>query len=260
MHGGLLDIDTKRLELHLPIIDASSWDYTSSENDPYLPENIAQLCLECLERLDQETVPVGINDADLQWTVSLMLSPEEIRFATDLPCDLSGNDAIAWFNMLKMYMEAMFPSLRQLAMLGFLGYSGQSSPDSPIRFVGQGIIFEAVYRLTIHLCGIKATLQSAPKGNDTYHFQYRVLDDRKEGICSERVLHALVDIIPAHERATAIRTLQLAFKARNVLAHGAVIRFTHDVVSAFGRLFIKSIQCLMAAGLTHMTREAAYYR
>jgi len=39
-----------------------------------------------------------------------------------------------------------------------------------------------------------------------------------------------------------------------------VIRFTQDIVEGIGHLFIKSVQCLVNAGIHHMIREGAYYR
>ena len=140
---------------------------------------------------------------DLAWTAGIALTPAEVAFGRDLPCDVLGPQALEWQRYIRDYLRAMLPCLEQLFTIGFLGWTDQASPDSPMRFMGQGLVFEAVYRLTVHLCGAAKTLQSAPKGADAYHFQYRMLDDRENGICTEQVLDSLLEDLAASERPTA---------------------------------------------------------
>ena len=55
MHGGLLEVETQRTEALLNLVKLPTHNYQS----PFSPENICQLCLECLELLDQEAAGAG---------------------------------------------------------------------------------------------------------------------------------------------------------------------------------------------------------
>jgi len=169
MHGALLDIDPKRLEAQLPIANPSRYPPPAAR-DLYSPENVAQVCLSCLERLDQEAAAAGVSTTDFVWASGIALSPAEIAFGRDLPCDVLGPQALEWQKYIRDYLLAMLPCLKQLFTIGFVGWTDQTSPDSPTRFMGQGLVFEAVYRLTVHFCAAAKTLQSATKGADAVPF------------------------------------------------------------------------------------------
>lgn len=56
-----------------------------------------------------------------------------------------------------------------------------------------------------------------------------------------------------------MRILRLAVKARNALAHGAVVRFDEPTSDGIKRLLAEAIQLLVEAGRHHMILEAAWY-
>jgi hypothetical protein len=71
---------------------------------------------------------------------------------------------------------------------------------------------------------------------------------------------ALVEEIDPSERTVALEVHQLAVKARNAIAHGAITTFDSYTADGVGHLIVKSTQGLVAVGLHSMTRVAAYYR
>lgn len=260
MHSALLDVDSARIESHVYIANPLFFPSFSTRT-ACSPENIAQLCLSCIEKIDDYVVSSSpICPSDFAWTSALNLTPDEIDFGNTLPCEMLGLDAIAWLLHLSDYLSAMFPCLSQLFRIGMVGWSDHTSSDSLVRFMGQGLIFEAIYRLTVHLCTSENILQISKKGSGSYHFQYKMLDDRQTGICTDKTIDTILSCFSESERLVAKKVLRISFKARNALAHGAIIRFDQRTISGIGHLFIKSIQGLVTAGIHHMNRENAYYR
>ena len=90
------------------------------------------------------------------------------------------------------------------------------------------------------------------------HIQYRMLDDLQ--LCAPEILDALTRYIPDGGRSVARRVLELAVKARNAFAHGAVTRVTDKDFDCMGNLVVKSVQALIGAGMHEMTEVAAYYQ
>jgi hypothetical protein len=131
--------------------------------------------------------------------------------------------------------------------------------NSLISFLAWGIVFEALYRQTLHVIGFDVIQRSLVNGTNRM-FQYRMLERGPNGLCSPKAMAAIVGILRPDERANAEKTVTLAIKARNALSHGAIAVHSEDGHFGAGHLFIKATQLLSAVIKEHMTREAAYYR
>jgi hypothetical protein len=128
------------------------------------------------------------------------------------------------------------------------------------RFMALAYGFEALYRVTAHLIGIPVLQRSRPRGRGIVKTQYKMLDGRKTGLCTEEVLNRLVICYPSNWKELGKRILRLAIKARNSIAHGAVVAFDNTTANGLGNILAKASQTLATAGLHHMVSERAYYR
>lgn len=122
-----------------------------------------------------------------------------------------------------------------------------------------GLTFKGLYRLTAQLLGFEV-LQRSSLGETGRMFQYRMLDARANGLCRPALIHTLVEEFSPSDRPNAIRTVQLAVKARNALSHGALLRHDENDHWTAGHLFIKATQLLMSVAFRRMTRVRAYFR
>jgi hypothetical protein len=77
-------------------------------------------------------------------------------------------------------------------------------------------------------------------------------------LCSNQTLDRLVESVEPTSRELAKKTLTLAVKVRDAVAHGAIPTLGQDDVE-MGHLLVKSIQCLVEAGEHEMIKTAAYY-
>ena len=269
MHGGLLELESKFDEglfaiayPHVPIppVDTAT--------DPYSCENTARLCLETLRMLDNEVETVALVPNDRSWTCAFELTTDELDFALHLHCDLrDGRDvALAWQNEMSHYYRAVLPGIKQLLVFGMLGWSRPYHPtDSLVHFAASVLCFEALYRQTAHLYGFRV-LQSSrqfveveQRQVETRRFQYQMLDQRRTSLATDEVLAALTAYIGAVGQPHGIRTLRLAIKLRDAMAHGGVGEFTEEKQLGYGHLFIKAAQLLMESGEHHMASEGAYF-
>jgi hypothetical protein len=91
-------------------------------------------------------------------------------------------------------------------------------------------------------------------------FQYRMLDERATGLCTDDVLDRIVEPIEPGDRPMAKQTMRLAIKARNAFSHGAITLLDDATVDSIGHLIVKSVQAMIAGGYHHMVKEAAYFR
>jgi hypothetical protein len=249
MHGGLLEVESKRSEALLNLIKPA----TPSYQDPFAPQNICQLCLECLELLDKEASVLAISQKDLQWTNSFWLTPAELDTGRYLHCEFL--DPVAqgdWWKYIATYLNAVVPHVKQFFTVGFMGWMG-SGKDRLVRFMAAVLIFESLYRATVQLHGIRVLQVSGDR-----HIQYRMLDERQ--LCAPDVMDVLTRSIPNGERPVAWKVYNLSVKARNAFAHGAVTRPTTEDLDCLGHLVVKSVQGLVGAGMHEMTKVAAYYR
>jgi hypothetical protein len=112
MHGNLTEVEAKRLEAYMAALHPDAIRL-SAGCDPYHPENLAQLCLDCLERIDAEvTSAVGrLAPDDFSWTTNLALTPEEIQFGNAQPIDFLEPDGEQYLGNMKLYLEAICPGL-----------------------------------------------------------------------------------------------------------------------------------------------------
>ncbi len=263
MHGVFVFTSTKRLQDNLSVLGMAPPLPSGSSPDRYTPANIAHLALECLRDLDAQFVGVPFTDADFEWAAAWRLTADEITFCSSLASELVLNadqsnliEADNRRKELSEYFRAVMPGLGQFFRLGYIGVIQSHSTNTLPLLHGLGIVFEPIYRLTCHLLGLEV-VQKPEKLTDILHFQYWMLD--KDGLCRESHLDRLVQHRDGSTREEAKLVLQMAVKARNAMAHGAVIRFDQPTSDGIKRLFAEAIQLLVEAGRHHMNREASWY-
>jgi hypothetical protein len=263
MHAGLLEIESKRLDVTLglpnPALTAAPMN---TANDTLIPENMLAICMARLTALDQYALSVGLERADVAWADTIWLTTEERKFGNAIKCDVLEDEeiAVAWQQELSDFVLVSMPTFSVYWKMAWTGWLKKHIVhDSVLAFLAWGVIFEGLYRLTLQVLGFEV-LQRSPVGANGRMFQYRSIDARATGLCRQAVLEALTEELEPHERPNAVRTVLLAVKVRNALAHGGVL--DHDEMDhlAGGHLFIKSIQLLMAVTLHRMTRVRAYFR
>ncbi len=266
LHGNLLEVSSRRKEVHLAIRNCNRYGWLRTSPDPYHPKNIVQHCLQCMERIDAQMTGLAITPADMTWTQTVMLTPAEIEVGHTTYCDFLGPDRDIWIRVIGDYLNAVAPDLKQFFTLGLIGWlKGDRSPN-PIQGMVMGFTFEALYRLTIHLMysdvtgTVGGTVQRSHKTNGTIsHFQYRMLDKRQHGLLSAHYLARLVEHVPTAQRALAEEVIHLAAKLRNALSHGALVVADQHTLDGVGHILAKASQTLVTAGLHHFTQEAAYF-
>lgn len=266
LHGNLLEIHTKRLEVYLPVIQPRTFGRLGRDVDSYKPDNIAQHCLDCLERIDSEMAGFTIDASDTTWHQSIMLTSDEIDFGHQVYCDFFGPNAVRWANTISDYLNAVMPALKQLYTIGFIEWMRGQYQLNAVTSMIMGYVYEAMHRLTVHLlsadvAGIHGgTIQKGhQKAGQISHFQYRMLDTRQDGLFSEHVLDRILQHVSVPEQGTARRILCLAMKARNALAHGALTQVDKYTLDGIGHIFAKAVQTLVTSGLHHFTKERAYF-
>lgn len=249
MHGGLLEVETQRTEALLHLVDPTTRGYRS----PFSPENVCQLCFECLELLDQEAATAGITLRDLAWSRTFCLTEAELDTGRYLYSEfLNGDEQAEWWDYLSKYLGAVAPNLKQFFSVGFMGWMG-SGKDRLVRFMAAILIFESLYRITVQLYDFPVLQISGDR-----HIQYKMLDDNQ--LCAPEIVERLIGYIPDGSRPLARRVIELSVKTRNAFAHGAVTRITAEEFDCVGNLVVKTIQALVGAGMHQMTEVAAYYR
>jgi len=261
MHGALLDHRAKFSETWAAM--NNKFPVHIWRDDPQLPHNIFRLCLECLSELDQE-VGAASKSSRLKntWTRSLVLAPDELDFASSIPCDLhrltsseASASGLEWMHFQRNYLSAIVPGM--LDFWGFGAYGWLDGKSLPL-FYSFSLIFEAIYRTTVHVLGFKIVEYGATN-NGTVNIKTFMLDGSERGICTNHILDSIV-AQSTRPGPNAKRVLRLAIKLRNGLAHGAYVSFDEDILSAMGNVFFKAIQMLCSAGYCRMVHEAAFYR
>jgi hypothetical protein len=259
MHAGLLETSSRSLEVILAA-NPSGTGPTLSQ-DPYVAENLLNILIRDLEALDAYVNAVGLNTLDFSWTTQLWLTKDEVEFGHRISCDvLKADECEAWRTQLFSFIDHSLPCCATYGRIAWLGWLENFEPhNSLISFLAWGIVFEALYRQTIHVIGFDV-IQRSPVNETNRMFQYRMLEQGSNGLCSPQAMAALVRILRPEERENAGKTIMLAIKARNALSHGAIAVHSEDGHFGAGHLFIKATQLLLAVIKEHMTREAAYYR
>jgi hypothetical protein len=254
MHGNLLEIESKSSEAILASIRATGLKPGSYSADPYSPENIARICLNCLSELDTEIANRGLSmSLNLSWAASLAPSASDIDFGCRLEPDLIRYDPDEWSQRMGETLDKYVPGLRQLFMLGVVGWIQTASDpssdptviDSIPRLLCTGMVFETTYRLAAHLLGESVLQVGSENGTTNLHIQYKMLDDRPRGISTTAIQHQLVSQVASAERQVALQCLGLAIKWRNTLSHGAIVANDQRQWNAMGNVLIKSAQMLI---------------
>lgn len=262
MHGNLLEIDSKWIETRIPIDFPHMYEHSFGDDDPYQPENLSRMALNCLSAVDQSiSSTTTLGSADLQWTSGFELSAEEVEFGRRLHNDLFSPDGDEWLRLLEDYLQAVMPSLKQLYFLGMIGWlDGRMSPSLP-RFTALIWVFETLYRLTCHLLG-ESVLQEpySTRSGDSLRFQHLMLEERHSGLCCGRIIDRIVGHIVTEQQDNARRAIKLAVRVRNSFSHGAIVTLDEPTQLGLGHLVIKATQALVTAGMEHMVHEAAYFR
>ena len=260
MHGGLLECQSTYMEVllnggHVPGVTKTS---SASVLNPL---NIVELCMDALAQADREAIPLGLAETDQSWVHNLELSPVEIQFGHSLCADLLDKEtALEWQAYISKFISSSMPSVSIFSKLAFLGWFKKFSTVDSLQFqMCWGVMFEAFFRLAVHLHGVEV-LRRSPKGNNERMFQYKMLTPWEGGLCSEEIVDRIISNISPADRPIAKRTLVLATKARNALSHGAITTWNEHVHLGMGHLFAKSIQALVSSIINHMTEESAYYR
>jgi len=256
MHGNMMEIISGGLATRLAAHNPAR--YSALAGGPFSPENVAHLCLQCLQRLDTEVADSRtLHTTDLGWMTSLALDRSEIEFGLRLHVDFLSDDRQKWVTTMADYLNATFPALRQLFIIGLVGWMRTGSIPA---FMGVAFVFEALYRLTVHLLGKPVLQVSRARSDGSLKAQYKMLDARSTGICTPAILAALVDHVESPvDQQTASRVLLLAIKARNAFAHGAISLQNQETADGIGHLFVKAAQILVTRAMHHMVRERAYY-
>jgi hypothetical protein len=267
MHGGLIESEGKRMETTSDsIIDpryAHLFSSLNKQQDPFSTRNIANLCLGVLIDINKELVSGNISFTlhDRQWETVLALTDDEIDFGIDTYCDFIHSQEVAEGLRRRFfgYLQAVMPVFSTYAKVGFHGFIKHSwDSASYIQHMYLGLTFEGIFRLTIHLLNF-SILQSSAK-NGLHRNRFRMLTAQTGGLLSNASLSRLMQDLAPEERPTAEKILNLAIKARNALAHGAILPQTERRWKGEGHIIIKAIQLLEHVGLKHLAREAAYFR
>ncbi|MCU1224618.1 MAG: hypothetical protein JWQ42_2711 [Edaphobacter sp.] len=259
MHSGLFETSSRSLEVIIAASSVGTKPLVFSNST--VPENLCMIFLESFKKLDDYCGTVGLAKPDFSWSRSLWLTPEEADFGHRLHCDLlDPDDGPEWRAQLVRFVKRSLPCCYTQLQTAIYGWLEPFNPDSSVLlFVIWGNIFEAIYRLTLHLIGFSA-IQRSDVGQNLRMFQYRMLDSTEGGLCSPAALEALVECLQPQERPIAERTIALAVKVRNALAHGAIVDYDEHNHLAAGHIVIKATQLLMEVSRRHWVREAAYFR
>lgn len=261
MHGNLLEIENKSLEMFLELSESSKEARTDIANDSYNSENIANICINCLLAIDCE-IPTSCfgNKSLLSWANRFLLSKADIQFGLRLDPDFyTTNLGLKNFDNIILYADAFFPALRQFVPIGFIGWLKGGLPRSLVMMCAFGFVFENLFRSIVQILGFKTMQISYSAMQTQMHLQYRMLDSSPKGICTDEIIRRIVDHVPVETRNNAERVLRLAVDSRNALAHGAIHDLSEDYYEAMGKIFFKGIQASIECCLHSMIKDAAYF-
>lgn len=264
MHGNLMEIESKSSEA---IYSKLATDARLFDEDPYLPRNIANVCVNTLIAVDEEVAEkVQLTPRDLNWATGLMLTQEELEFGRSLHVDMFDHEPEKWQHEVTGFMDNVFPGYRQPFMLGVVGWMQimlhiDSHPSPPFeslpRFMSLGLVFESLYRLVAHVLGHSILQHSVTRASNQLHCQYRMLDNRPNGICTPTILNNLVVDLPVKDQQNALRCLQLAIKARNAISHGALVEMNDKTAQGLGHAIVKSTQLLLSVAQKRLLSNVA---
>jgi hypothetical protein len=255
MHAALFELGPRRLE----IIRAKTMAKTP--RSAYLSKNLLQIILNDLRELDAFAASAGLEKADFTWSQRIQLTPAELAFARQVCCDfLDPEDGLEWQRQFKQIFSKTLTSFHIPAIVVLSGWQKRFEPHTSIlSFLIWGTMFEALFRLTVHLIGAEV-LQRMPRGTVEWKFQYRMLEFQEGNLCPPDVLSHLLSVLLPEERDAGETSLRLAIKVRNAMSHGAIDHHSQDTNRGAGHIMIKAMQLLMEVIKRHSTSEAAYFR
>lgn len=265
VHGGLLEIESKRQEQMLPIADPRRFQ-SPQGIDRWSAENVAHLVRAALGALDKEIAQRNggpLSRADFNWMTNVALSAAEIELGQTIHCDFleSQDSGEEWLAQLSVFTRLFLPAVSVPFKIGFHGWVRRESPsDSLIQFMYLTFTFEPLYRLVVHLMREQILQVSLERGSNHLKMQYRMLEDRGKGLCTAPILNRILREVDPEYRGNAHTVLLLAVKARNALAHGAISGVTGNLFDGIGHLLVKSVQTLYTAAFHHLASDAAYFR
>lgn len=191
----------------------------------------------------------------------LWMNPGDIALGEELCSDVE-RDIRGALEKSKRVSEFIATSLPVFVKHGLCARYGQYQPCSLdahlLLFLSWGVLFEGLYRLVAHVHGV-SVLQRSRRADGQRQFQYRMLDSRPDGLCTERILESLTAYLPADAQEGATKCLLIAVKPRNALSHGAVPCYGVAEHRAAGHLFAESSRILVEAARHKMTEVSAYY-
>jgi hypothetical protein len=265
VHGGLIDIEAKRLEIVLPIANPSRYKARmAARQDPWSQRAIARNCLNVLQRIDDEVVAEGgvLGAAELTWMASVAPSSADVLRGQQVHCDFleGAEEALAWQERLNGFLSAVFPSVKQCFAVSFHGWSGHFNPTTTVpQFLFLVFTFEPIFRLVAHLIGCPILQRPEPGAVGAFKVQYRMLEARDKGLCTSDVFDQILADVNYAQRPLARDVIMTAVHLRNALAHGALLALTPEDIDGLGHIVVKATQALVSAAHRHLVKEAAYY-
>ncbi len=253
LHGVYFDIEARRMEIvlasgHLNHLGVSQLTLCSPSS---WPEYNALAVVDMVGRISAKC---AARDLDTTWVSDFMLDANELAFAEGLACDiLSSMPALMqWHGQIDSFLKRVCPGLCTPLKLGLMGWSERHhSVDQFPQILFLALLLEPCIRLTLQFLGANV-LERRDRALDgdtkAFGFQYKMLD--ADGLLSAPNVALLTEHLPEEQRPPAERTLRLAAKTRDALAHGALLSFDSGFRKAQGHLIVKSIQLLSSAAVT----------
>jgi hypothetical protein len=202
MHAALFEIESRRVEIL--IAHACGAKTSRAARSSYISKNLLQVFLKDLKDLDTFAASIGLNSSDLSWAQALWLTEAEIAFGRNISCDfIDPVDGDEWQRQFRTLFSKSLPSFAVPARIAVIGWQkGFETHTSLISFLIWGALFEALFRHTVHMIGI-AVIQSGPKGNSEWKFQYQTLDFGENRLCSPEVLRRVSSVLRIEDRDVA---------------------------------------------------------
>jgi hypothetical protein len=254
VHGVFLDIEARRLERAMASgrLEHLGVRQLVLTNASLMPESVASYVVQLLDRV---AAALACQTLGTGWVSEFIPAPHEMAFAHGLHCDVlqSSGAAEAWPAQISAFLRHACPCLNsplRLGMSGWFAREGGVGAVPSIAFLC--LLLEPAIRMVLGRLGVPVIQRSPQRtgcGDTVYHFQYHMLDDR--GLLSPGNLDMLTRHLAEGEREAAKRTLRLAAKTRDAVAHGAVLQMTEDFRIAQGHLVIKAIQLLSTVQFPH---------
>jgi len=250
MHGGLLEIESRRVEIIMSsgVATAIGVPGLNIDKDPYIPMNAAAVALKALSGLDAELAPLGlVHTGSTNWTSHFCLDAADLGFATGLSqpmLDLLNDDEQR--SSVVGFVREAFPCLSVPVQLGMFDWAEPKPGASPIQLFGLlAVMFEPAMRLVAHAAGFPIFRRGNSAGVRVA--RYRMLDE--QGFLSPDFLTWIENGLPAGEKTDAKYTISTGVRCRDAFAHGAISNFADPIRKAYGAVMAKSLYLLVTAAI-----------